>query len=60
MGMKRRGTGRRQVLNLNDKQDSPRRTWQSKLLTFCLGSACFKCNIKLVKLTDQCFKFPRA
>lgn len=35
MGMKRRGTGRRQVLNLNDKQDSPRRTWQTKYQQIC-------------------------
>ncbi|XP_069696596.1 uncharacterized protein DDB_G0284459-like [Periplaneta americana] len=35
MGMKRRGTARRQVLNLNDRQDSPRRTWQTKYQQIC-------------------------
>nr|CAD7202632.1 unnamed protein product [Timema douglasi] len=36
MGLKRRGTGRRQVLNLsNEKQDSPRQTWQTKYQQIC-------------------------
>ncbi|KAG8230223.1 hypothetical protein J437_LFUL010851 [Ladona fulva] len=35
MGLKRRGTGRRPVLNLSDKQDTSRRTWQTKYQQIC-------------------------
>lgn len=35
MGLKRRGTGRRPVLNLTDRQDTSRRTWQTKYQQIC-------------------------